>query len=224
MEEKDIIEMWKNYSARLRDELTIDRVVVKDIKLTKARTELNWLLGQRVVEAIIFLVLFLWLVGFIGNNFPVLHFVAAGFILMVFSLIGLIGNLLQIGQIRQLDYAQPVTAFQEHLQRLQAYNLQTLRLVFLSVPFYFAYIIIGFRAFFGLDIYANANPNWLIANLLLSILLIPAVIWLYKKLSYRSQKNWVKKLIEDNGGKRIRSALQFLEEIDQFKKESQVEL
>jgi hypothetical protein len=140
-------------------------------------------------------------------------------ILGLFSIIGAIGNLWQIRLIFQLDYSIPVTDFLIQLEKLKLYSLQTLRLLFLSIPFYFAYVIVGFKVLFNFDIYSNANSVWMIWNIVLSLLLVPVSIYFVKQLKVCTRRNWVKKLIADNGGKQIDSAIQFINEIVEFKKQ-----
>lgn len=219
MEDQELKKMWQSHSEKLSKSLELNRAIAKDLSISKTKSELRRLVVWRAIEASLFFIAFLLLVAFIGNNFPVLHFVVAGLILMVFALIGLIGSLGQIGLISTMDYSTPITVFQEKLQRLKVYSLQTLRLLFLSIPFYFAYIIIGFKALLGVDIYASAPTGWLIVNGVFSLLLLPLALWIYKSLSYRSKTNWVRRLIEDNGGRQIRSAIRFLEDIREFKGE-----
>ena len=96
--------------------------------------------------------------------------------------------------------------------------MKTLRLFFISIPFYSAYIIIGYKVLFNYDIYGNANSNWVLWNLFLSILFVPFSIYVYKKLRLDAKSNWVKKLIADNGGKQIDSAIQFIDELVEYKK------
>ena len=93
-----------------------------------------------------------------------------------------------------------------------------LRLIFLSIPFYFTYMIIGFKVLHDFDIFSNADSSWFVWNLALTILFIPLTLWLVKILNYKTRTKWVQKLIVDNGGKQIRSAIQFLSEIEEFEK------
>ena len=88
---------------------------------------------------------------------------------LAFSFDRITGSIGQIILIIKIDYSKPVTTLQLQLERLKVYSLQTLRLLFLSIPFYFAYIIVGFKLLFKLDIYAHADSKWLLWNIILSI-------------------------------------------------------
>lgn len=216
MEEKEIKKSWNTYGEQLQTGKGLELSLVEEVKVMKAQMALTQLKWRRGIEAALFFVCFALLVNFIAVHFPTWYFMTAAGVLAVFSLVGLIGCIVEMALISQLDYATPVTVFQSQLQKLKAFDLQLLRLVFLSIPFYFAYIIIGFQSFLGVDIYANGTTAWLISNGVISLALIPFSIWLNRKLSYQAEINWVRSLVVENGGKQIQSALTFLGEIEDF--------
>jgi len=185
--------------------------------MKKAQSQINRLLITLSINLAIFIGLAAFLLNFIIENYPVIHFMIAGGILLCFVLLGILGSISQISQALNIDYTQSVTECQEQLEKLKAYNLQTLRLLFLSIPFYFAYIIIGFKVWMNVDIYSSGNTEWLMGNLILSILFIPLSIWIYRVLNYHNARSWVRRMIADNGGRQIQAALGFLNEIDELK-------
>lgn len=222
MEEKDIKNIWKNYSSKLSSNLKINLSSLKERNMNNTAHELKKLKRKRIAEALIFTILAALLINFTIRNINTPQFILSGTILGIFTLIGLTGSLLQIGLIAKVDYSGPITTFQIQLEKLKTYSLQTFRLIILSVPFYFAYIVIGFKVLLNWDIYAYSNSSWLLWNLILSIVFVPLSIWLYKSLSYDSKKNWVKRMILDNGGKQIHSAIQFINEIEAFRKNNAI--
>ena len=219
MKEKEMQDSWKDYSTRLESDLNLNHSTLNMAKLKSTRLTLWHLMFRRFIEATIFIILLIWLLRFASNNYPIPQFALSGIILALFCLVGFIGSTGQIILIIRLDYSKPVTTFQLQIEKLKAYSLQTLKLLLLSIPFYFAYIIIGFKAVFNFDIYSQSSINWLLWNLILSILFIPFSIWLYKKLNYKTKNRWLKSLIADNGGKQISSAVQFINEIEELKKQ-----
>lgn len=222
MEEKEIKKSWKNYGEELQTDAHLQLPLVEEVKVMKAKIELSQFKWRRGIEATLFFICFAYLVHFIGMHFPTWHFMAAAGVLAIFALIGMVGCIVELALIAELDYSTPVTVFQQQLHKIKAYDLQILRLIFLSVPFYFAYTIVGFESFFDFDIYTYGNKSWLISNAIISFALIPASIWLYRKLSYQAETHWVRSLVVNNGGKEIQSALAFLGEIEDFTKEKPV--
>lgn len=222
MENIDFKNIWNNHSSNLETNLEVNYASLKNANLKHTRLKLNSLVIRRFLEAFIFLFAIVLLINFIIKNDSEPQYVISGVTLGLFSIIGAIGNLWQIGLIFQLDYSNPVTNFLIQLEKLKLYSLQTLRLLFLSIPFYFSYIIIGFKLLFNFDIYSNANSVWLIWNIVVSLLLIPFSIYFVRQLRVSTKRNWVKKLIADNGGKQIESAIQFINEIVEFKKNESI--
>ncbi len=216
MKENEIKELWKNDETWGK----INFQESLEMKQFKSKKALRGLITRRIIESVIFILLFTWLTEFaISNAGTGGYYLISGIVLSIFCLVGFIGSIRQIAAIIKLDYLGSVTEVQQKLERLKAYNLQVIRLLMLSLPFYFAYIVIGFKAIFNVDIVTNGSNAWLISNLVITLLFIPLAIWIYKQLNLSSKKNWVKQIIFDNGGKQIRTAAEFFSEIKEFKNE-----
>jgi hypothetical protein len=217
MEDTDIRNIWNNHSSNLQANLEVNFTSIKNSNFKSTRLQMSKLLFRRIAEGLVFLVIALLLLVFNIRNYTVPQYLISGVVLCLFSAVGAIGNIRQIVQIIRLDYSKPVTEFLIRLEKLRIYSLQTLKLLLLSVPFYFAYIVLGFKILFNYDIFSNTNSNWLLMNLFLSILFVPVAIYLYRQLRLSAKSNWVKKLIADNGGKQIDSAIQFINEVIDYR-------
>ncbi len=218
MKNDNLKNIWESYSSSLHNNLNVNLTQLQEKNVKKTRNALNGLLVRRAIESILFLLFAVLLLKFSIENISTTHYLLSGLILLTFCLIGLTGSILQIVLIFRLDYSQPITSFQTQLEKLKIYSLQTLRLIFLSIPFYFTYMIIGFKVLHDFDIFSNADSSWFVWNLALTIMFIPLALWLVKILNYKTRTKWVQKLIVDNGGKQIHSAIQFLNEIEEFEK------
>ena len=222
MEDKDFRNIWNMHSSDLETNLEVDFASLKNANFKSTRLQLSQLIIRRFAEVLVFLFAFVLLVSFIINNNSEPQYVISGVILSVFSIIGVIGNARQLVLIFRLDYSKPVTDFLVQLEKLKLYSLQTLRLILLSIPFYFAYIVIGFKVLFGYDIYSYSNAGWLISNVVLSVLLVPFAIYIVSQLRVNAKRNWVKKMLADKGGKQIDSAIRFINEIVEYKKNQSI--
>jgi hypothetical protein len=50
--------------------------------------------------------------------------------------------------------------------------------------------------------------------------LIPIGVWLYREISYKNiNKKWVKNIIEKSAGNSVTKAMEFLKELEEFKKD-----
>ena len=220
MKKKDIKDIWKDYSTRLQTDLNVNHPAFKNENLKKTRLTLRKLIYRRAIESVLFLIIVKLFFSFALNNYPIPQYVLSGVIIGIFYLVGFIGSIGQIILIIKLDYSNPITALQLKLEKLKTHSLKTLRLFILQIPFAFlAYPIIGFKVFANFDIWTHGDSKWLILNIILSIVFIPFSVWIYKKFSYKTESKWVKNLITDNGGIQINSAIQFINEIEEFKKD-----
>jgi len=216
MNNKNIHQMWN--AENPQTEIKIDFSELKSRNSRKAKIAFNLLIIRRLVEIALFVFFAQFLIRFLLNYGNEIQYALSGFSLLIFVIIGIFGNIGEIILIKKLDFSEDILTFQAKLERIKAYSLKILRVMLLSFPLYFAYIVIGFKAALNFDVVSNFNQNWLLGNIIFSILLVPISIWLFRKINLKSQSKWVKNLINDNGGKQIEKAMSFLNEIDSFKK------
>lgn len=217
MDNIDLNSIWDRHGTNLQSELQLNYTTLKNTNFKSARLSLKRLLIRRCLEVLLFLIVTTLLINFIiANQEP--QYIISGFVLGLFTIIGALGSIWQLVLIIRLDYSKPVTLLLVQMEKLKIYSLQTLRLLILSFPFYFAYIIIGFKVLINFDIYSNADSPWLIWNVILSVILIPFSIYIYSQLRINTKRNWLKKFIADSGGKQIDAAFNFINEIAAYKK------
>ena len=218
MKEMNIENIWDKHGTGLNNSLHLNHEALKNTEFKSSQLQLNRLAFRRLIEGVFFMLIFILLSAFIINNSTAPQYVISGAILGIFSLIGATGSFWEISLILRIDYSKPVTDLLTHIEKIKLFGLQILKLLLLSTPFYFAYIIIGFKVLFDYDIYSNGDAGWLIINLALTVVLIPVSIYFIKQLKINTKRTWVKKILADNGGKQIDAAIQFINEIDEYKK------
>lgn len=222
MEPEQLKAVWSDYNQKLDKNLRLNQRIVRQINLEKVRSGMRTLIILRSVEALIFLAIVIGLWNFISLHFYLSAATISAVVLNVFATIGLAGSIGQIALITKTDYTGPVTSIQKHLAKIRSHNIQIFRLIILSTPFYLAYIFLGFELFFDIDLYASADHNWLIANIILSFCLTLPTLWLYKQLGPKAAtRNWVKKLIINSGGKQTSDALEILDEVEKYEDEAE---
>ena len=143
----------------------------------KSRSTLRWLLIRRILEALVFGAFASMLVNYMITSISKPVVLMAIIVLLVFSMVGLIGNILQIASLVEIDFSAPIAQFRDQVGKFKLYNLMTLKLIFLTVPFYMAYMIIWFDLIGGVNFLDVANPSWLLWNTVFSgILLIGSIL------------------------------------------------
>jgi hypothetical protein len=140
---------------------------------------------------------------------------------MIFFIIAAVNCIKQIVLIKQIDYSKSITDIQTKLTLLQAHIVDYVRLTFLAIPTYLAYPILAFKALTNLNIVTLFATKWWAAQIIFSLLIIPVCIWLYRQVSYKNlHKKWVRFIIKNSVGNSVTDAMQFINEIDEYKKEN----
>lgn len=219
MEKDELLNLLSSYDHKISQANAISLQAVEGLQVHKSKSVLKGLLYHRVAELMLGLAVTVCLALFTYYNISSVSLVVAAAVIMVFMVIAISGCIRQIIRINQFDYARSVSENQQMLAGLQAHIITYLRLSVLQLPLYFAYIMVGFKLIFGLNIWQVGYDNWLISQGILSILLVPVSLWLYRKISYKNLHiNWVKRLVAASGGKHVTQAMAFLQEIDTFRK------
>jgi len=92
----------------------------------------------------------------------------------------------------------------------------------LSLPFYLAYVALGFDLFFGVDILAHASRGYIYANLVVSLALFVPALWLFRNLNFRNAGHPVIRVfINGAGGKALRAAMECLKRFEEIEAEEQ---
>ena len=210
-------DVWNDHDRKLDKNLKLNLRILREMNLDKTKSKMRTLMILRIAEASFFFIIVIYLWIFIADNFFISAPAISAFVLNVFATVGLAGGIWQIALIGMIDYAGPVTSIQKQLAKIKSHGIRILKLIILSIPFYMAYIFLGSKLLFGIDLYEFADFKWLAANIILSLCLIFPTLWLYKELSMKAPtRKWVKTLIEDVGGKQITAALEILNEIEKF--------
>ena len=220
MELDELQQAWQQYDRKLDRYLELNRRVLKEINMQKTRSHLRMISIRSILEAGFFLVVMITLGNFMAQHPDRMPLFLPALVLNVFAIIGLSGSVGQIVLISQIDYSAPIASLQRKLQRLRTHFIQTLRLTLLSIPFYMAYILLGFYLLWGVDLYLYGDRNWWIAQIILSVALVPLALWLYRKIHHRNMHlPWVRRLVYSAGGRSVEKAMALLGELEDFEQE-----
>ena len=221
MELSEIKSMWRAYDIKLEKSLRLNLHCLEIIQAQKVKSKLTPLLWQRVAEIILHVIVIVWLINFLYNNFFQSPYEVSAIVLIVFYLIAFINCLKQIITIKQMDYSNDVITIQSSLVMLQTHIVDYMRLTFLCIPTYLAYPVIAFKALTNFDVVSQLHGAWWTGQIIFSIILVPVCVWLYMQVSYKNvHKKWVKFIIQQSSGTRVTKALEFISELEALKKET----
>jgi len=220
MEDKVLSELLNEYDKKISESLSVNTQLVSELKTKKSYSQLKKLRRNRLIELVIALFISFLLGIFLYNSWYIIGWVISACIIMSFTIFAITSCIRQLILISKFNLNQPVVENQKILANLQLYNIMYLRIGILQIPFYMTYITIMVRIFFGIDFWVHVSLPWVLVNLAFSVLLFPFIWWVFKKISYKNMNiPWVKKFIESAGGKTIARAMEFLNEIEDYKTE-----
>jgi len=211
----DFKNTWQHHTPTTDAAIEINQSIMSGIKINKQIDNLAKMKVARIIESIFFFFIIVSLWQYIVADSTVSAPKVSAFILNVFAIIGLAGNIGQIVLISNVDYAAPVSKLQQNIFAVCLHKLQLTKLVFMSVPFYMAYMFFTFDVLFSIDLYQHLTQNMVIFYSIISLLLFIVTLWLANKLHHKNiDTPWVKRTIGFIVGVRIIEMAQFINNIE----------
>jgi hypothetical protein len=205
--------LWKAYDVKLQRSLKLNQRLLEEIRTRKVRTSFSWQIGFKVMVIVlgigwnIVLGSLLW--AFHSN--PVFA-VSAGLIIL-FTSYCIVGYFLQLLLMLSINLSKSILATQRQLAQLEAVIVWTLRVSFLQAP-------VWPFLFVPKTLPAGVAPlYWVIMGGVVLLLLLVAVR-MYRRITIAgASRGWVKKMVDNEGGKSIARARAFIKEIEEYKRE-----
>ncbi|NQY37562.1 MAG: hypothetical protein HRT37_21890 [Alteromonadaceae bacterium] len=211
----DFKNTWEQQSGKIDAAVKINQTMLAKTRINKQIKELRSMKLARIIESIVFFLIIVSLWQFIVNDFSVSAPTVSAFILNIFAIVGLAGNIGQIVLISKVDYSKPINVLHKDIYAICSHKLQLTKLLLLSVPFYMAYVFLGFDVLFGVDLFKYLEQQMVMFYLVSSGLLLMLTIWLLSKLNYRNiATTWVKKVIQVIVGDRLIDIAQFINSME----------
>ncbi len=209
---------WKKHQAQLEQNTHINLSVTQELQRKAARRPLRRLWAARIAETLVWMVLLAGLgncvIAFQGHIAPQISAV----VLSLFAVVGISGSVGQLILLGMLHLDGPVVEVQAGLERLRKHQLIITQLLIGSVPFYLAHVFFWFQLLFGIDLFASGDPQWFLAQMVLSVALLPFTFWLIRELGKPTPRfAWIAGLRQSVAGERVELAVQQLKEIGDFR-------
>ena len=217
MEAHELKKIVAAYDTKLDQKLRLNVDYFKNIQLDKSKKNTQTILVYRVIEIIIFSLLALFMGNYIANNWHQTHLAISGIIIGVFNLIALSGSIGQVVLLQQIDFSKPIVDIRKKIELVNTHGLLFFKLMFLSAPIWWSYVVVGSDYVFNIDLYANMDSDFVLKYLLINALLCIPLVWFLSKLTYKNLHiKWVKKTIGFFIGAKTMKALEFLNDIEEF--------
>jgi len=206
-------QLWKAYDVKLQRSLKLNQRLLEEIKSRKVRVSFNWQIAFKVMVIVLGIGMNVVL-GSLLWKFRANHvFAVSAGLIILFTSYCIVGYFLQLLLMLQINLSKSILATQRQLAQLEAVIVWTLRISFLQAPLWpFLFIPKNLPA----DI---ATRYWMIAAAVVLLLLLVAVR-MYRRITIAgASRGWVKKMVDNEGGKSIARARAFIKEIEEYQRE-----
>jgi hypothetical protein len=217
MEVDELNKILAAYDQKLEKQLRLNEAVIRDINFEKPKQDKQTIFITRVLEIIGFSLLALFLGSYIANNWHTSHLAISGILVGIFTLIALAGSIGQVVLLKNIDFTKPIVNIRKKIEQVNIHSLLFLKLMFLSAPIWWAFVVVAADYFFNLDLYAQMNSDFVLDYLMVNSLLAIPLVWFLSKLSYKNLEiTWVKKTIGFFTSTKTMKALKSLKDIETF--------
>jgi hypothetical protein len=206
-------QLWKAYDKKLQRSLQLNQQLLEDIQFRKVRVSFNW----QIVFKLMMIALGIGWNIIMGSllwkyrSNPV-FLVSAGLIIL-FTSYGIGGYVLQLLLMLQINLSKSILATQKQLAQLEAVIVRTLRVSVLQTP-------VWPFLFVPKMLPAGTAPMYWVIEGTVTVLLALLAIWVYRRITVKNAgQGWVKKVVDNEGGKSITRARAFIKEIEEYQRE-----
>lgn len=220
MKDKELLKMWKTQNDKIEQSLSINRKLLMETINQKAQTSLKSLIRLKTFGIVSF-VLYLIVLGYVlfdaFYNYANVsnYFIVSITAIFLINLRGLIDYIKHLVWANNIHYNGSITEIQQKLSTLQLSIVHHTKIMVLQLPFWTTFYLSEhwFPSKIGIP--------YIIFQVLLTGGLTYLAYWLYSNQKVENlDKKWYQTLIAGSGGKSVRRALAFYQEIETFKSES----
>jgi hypothetical protein len=222
MEDITLQNMWAAYDRQLEESKVLNlqswalnRQAFEMMQTQKAQSKLNRLATfktRAVVLGVIWAAFLCFLVFYKISWQGIFFNISAGMIAL-FTILAIVTYIKHIVLIRQIDESGSIVETQQKLAELQSSTIRIVRILWLQMPFYTTFYLTPATFVYG------GITAWVITIVTTGLFTL-AAIWLYKNINYSNRhKKWFKILFGSIEWTAVIKAMEYLEEVEQFKKE-----
>lgn len=218
MELDELKAIWQNNEAHFERTLQLNAELIEERRLRESGRHLRRLTAGITLEAAFNLVAVLAIASFAADHVREPRFFVPALLLAAYAIAIFAANVRQIVDLRSIDFAEPVVGVARRLETLRLRRIRTTLATLLFAPLMWAPLaIVAARGFFGIDLYAVADPRWLTANGLFGLAVIPAAIFVARRFGQRLRESSLGRALADEiAGRSLAAARDDLAAIGRF--------
>lgn len=194
--------------------MNLNMACIEALQKEKAKSKLGSLSVFKKLVIAVGLIYGLFL-GFLLylDRFRHLYFSVSVSMILLITMVAILVLVKHIIMIRRMDYSTGITDTQKKLSDLQSSTINIYRISWLQLPFWSTWFWNSKWIFGGINFWLTAFPITLLFTLM--------TVWLYRNISFRNKdKKWFKVLMNSPEWVSVVKAKEFIDEIDDFKKDA----
>lgn len=214
MNELDVKNIWQSYDKKLDYLLEVNFKQLQDIQTMKAKSKITAFKRNHAIVMLIG-VAWVWFLGFLlyhtlGN----IYFTFSVGLIAIFNVFAVLLYLRHIIILSQINFSESITETQQKLTLVYTSYVQVGRVLLLQTPLYCTW-------WYTDELVLNGGPVFWAIQIVIVSLLTGFSIYLFWKLSLKNPSgNWAKRTDKYFGTEKLQQAIAFLNEIKEFKKET----
>lgn len=220
MELDELKEAWNRHDDALDRLLKMNRDAVSRIAIARAESSLGWLRRRVIIALIISIVIVVALGSFNAEHISDPRFLLPGALLQLFATLEIASLVRQLLLLRRAEPEESVVTVQVRTEKLALERMRSFKWTFVFCSLlWLPMLIVGIRSI-GFDPYAMFNLTWLAANVAFGVLMIPAVLWIARRLGSRAaESSFVREFLDSFAGTEVIRARAFLAHVAEFRQE-----
>jgi hypothetical protein len=213
MEEQDIKQLWRAYDVKLERSLQLNYKIIREMQTQQAEEKISSFRRNQVFGVVGGIIWILFLVFLIVHALNNIYFVISVGFIALFNIFAVTAYIRHLAMLDKVNITDSITGAQQKLATIQTSLNNVGRILVLQTPFYCTF-------WYSQYLVDHGGTQFWVINLVIVALFIAASIYLFKTLTYKNiHRKWVKAFIESFGGKQIIKAMEFLNDIDDYKAE-----
>ncbi len=214
MNEQELKSIWKAYDKKIDTIIQINKQQLHAIQTEKAESKIQSFKKNHTVVMVLGIVWILFLGFLVYHTLDNIYFTISVGLIILFNIFAVVLYLRHIIILSQINIVESITETQRKLALVHTSYSQVGRVLLLQIPlyctFYYSDALVQHGGMLFWSIQAVVVPS-----------LTALSIYLFRKLSHKNQTdNWVKRSDKFFGSEKLRKAMSFLNEIEEYKKES----
>lgn len=219
-------------NAKLDQVLRLNTEAVRELQLSKTRSNLRWLARGVVVELLMTIVAVVWLGNFIAGHLATPKFLLPAIFIDICAIIFMGACIRQLMVMAKLNYSLPVVTVQKELGKLRILRIRTTKWVMiLSFILWLPVLIVLLKGLLGVDLWMilgvvgeqhSSFFAWVVANILFGLVVALVLVWISNRYAHKvEQSPRIKRLMDELAGHSLTKAINSLDSIIQFETEPQ---